>query len=126
VLAEAATFTTTSPGFTLTSKESGALVANFCCCAVALEIVTESHFTSKPLSVACTLTFVGSFGQATVVLDATDESNSEQPDGMALAIVIDTGRKENNAATSKAPHIKMCARVPILRLDFRANITYKL
>jgi hypothetical protein len=62
----------------------------------------------------------------TVVLGATGESNSEQPDGTALAIVIDTGRKENNAATSKAPHIKMCARVPILRSDFRTNITYKL
>jgi hypothetical protein len=79
-----------------------------------------------PLSVACTLTFVGSFGQVKVVADATEESNSEQPDGRALAIVIDTGRKENNAARSKAPHIKMCARMPILTLDFRANITYKL
>jgi hypothetical protein len=60
------------------------------------------------------------------VTDATDESNSEQPDGIALAIVIDTGRKEVNAARSKAPHIKMCARVPILTSVFRANITYKL
>jgi hypothetical protein len=101
-------------------------VANFCCCAVALEIATESHFTSKPLSVACTLTFVGSFGQATVVFDVTDESNSEQPDGMALANVIDTGRNEINAARRKTAHMKMCARVPFLTSDFRTDITYKL
>jgi hypothetical protein len=79
-----------------------------------------------PLSVACTLTFDGSLGQVKVAADATDESNSEQPDGRALAIVIDTGKKEINAATSKAPHIKMCAREPILTSVFRANITYKL
>jgi hypothetical protein len=70
--------------------------------------------------------FVGSLGQVKVSADATDESNSEQPDGIALAIVIDTGRKEINAATRKAPHIKMCARVPFLPSDFRVDITYKL
>jgi hypothetical protein len=79
-----------------------------------------------PLSVACTLTFVGSSGQVTVVLGATGESNSEQPDGTALAIVIDTGRKENNAARRKTAHMKMRARAPVLTSDFRADITYKL
>jgi hypothetical protein len=79
-----------------------------------------------PLSVACTLTFLGSLGQAKASADETNESNSEQPDGRGLAEVIDTGRKEINAARSKAPHIKMCARPPFLRSDFGANITYKL
>jgi hypothetical protein len=70
--------------------------------------------------------FVGSLGQVKVSADVTDDSNSEQPDGRALAIVIDTGRKEIIAARSKAAHIKMCARPPILTSDFRPNITYKL
>jgi hypothetical protein len=79
-----------------------------------------------PLSVACTLTFIGSLGHVTVVLDVTDDSNSEQPDGRALAIVIDTGRNEINAARRKTLHMKMCTRVPFLTSDFRADITYKL
>ena len=60
------------------------------------------------------------------MLDVTDDSTSEQPDGMALAKVIETGINEINAASSKAPHIRMCARPPFLTSDFRANITYKL
>jgi hypothetical protein len=109
----------------VTSNELGAF-AGICCWAAAREIDTESHFTSMPLSVACTLTFVGLLGQVNATPDPTEESNSEQPDGRALAIVIDTGRKEIIAARSKAAHIKMCARPPILTSDFRPNITYKL
>jgi hypothetical protein len=120
------TLTTTSPGFTMTSNELGALVADTCGCAVTLEINTESHFTSMPLSVACTLTSAGSFGQAKVLIDATNESSSEQPAGIARAEVFEMGRKEISAARRNTAHMKMCARVRFLTSEFPVVATYKL